>query len=79
MKTVWNVELLKTSENKYTIYFLSVEGSYQKIINNKHKLYELCNNLHEVDRTYWEVEADGKLPPIELDNEEKLEALLNSK
>ncbi len=79
MKTIWNVELLKTSENKYTIYFLSVDNSYQKIINNNHKLYELCNKLHEVDNTYWEVEADGKLAPIEYDNEEKLEALLNSK
>lgn len=71
-KDIWNVELLKSGPNNYTIMFLTYNNSKQIIIKKSNPLFEICDSLHKKDITFWEVQSEENLLPDEIDNIEKM-------
>lgn len=63
-KDIWNIELLKSGPDRFTIVFLTYNNSIQKIIRNDNvELYNVCDQLHKSDITFWEVESvQGEVP-----------------
>ena len=75
-EVVWNIELLKTSNEKYTIYFLSSENVFQKIINKNNKLYDFCDELHKVDKTYWTLKTLPNVNPSTSLSDDELKKIM---
>ncbi len=71
-KDIWNVELLKSGPDTYTIVFLTYNNSKQVIIKKDNDLYDVCDSLHKKDITFWEVESEENTLPNEISNIDKM-------
>lgn len=78
-KDIWNVELLKSGPDTYTIVFLMYNNTKQVIIKKDNSLYDLCDSLHKKDITYWELESEENVLPKEIENIEKMLLEKNNK